>query len=126
MPKPSAIDFGFQHDDLKLWALNLPAEEMLLSEFEHNLEIAYLDQEGTDDWNLSLAQLIEAPEKQPGHFERIKAADLSYPIHIYSFRGSWKILDGTHRLCKAVVEGRRTIWVKIVTDEMISKILKSD
>lgn len=124
MSKPLAINFGFNHEDAKLWALNLPAEEMSLSELETNLDIAYLDQEGTDDWNLTLRQLIAEPEKETGHYKKIKAADLSYPIHIYFFQGSWKILDGTHRFCKAVLEGRRIIEVKKVTDEMIPGVLK--
>jgi hypothetical protein len=40
------------------------------------------------------------------HFERIQKADLSYPI-ILNHDGS--LMDGGHRLCKALLEGRREI-----------------
>ena len=40
------------------------------------------------------------------HFERIQKADLSYPI-ILNDDGS--LMDGGHRLCKAILEGRTKI-----------------
>jgi hypothetical protein len=124
MPKPKEIDFGFTHVDEKTWDLNILPEVMDIKELEQNLDIAYLDKEGTDDWNLTLRELINDPEKQPGHYDKIQKADMKYPIKIYFFGGSWKILDGVHRLCKAVIEGRKTISVCKVPPEMIPKILK--
>jgi len=124
MPKPPEIDFGFIHEDEKTWDLDLPSEEMDLKELESNLDIAYLDKEGTDDWNLTLRELIDKPEKQPGHYEKIQKADIKYPIHIYFFKGSWRIIDGVHRLCKAFMKGRKTIFVCKVPSEMIPRILK--
>ena len=49
MTKPKAIDFGFIHVDKKIWDLNLPAEELDLSLLKDNLNIPYLEREGTDD-----------------------------------------------------------------------------
>lgn len=124
MPRPPEIDFGFIHEDSKIWRLHLPSEEMALEELAPNLDIAYLEKEGTDDWNLTLRELIEFPEKNPSHYQRIKDTDLKYPINIYFFKGSWKILDGVHRLCKAIMEGRTTIAVCKITPAMIPFILK--
>ena len=124
MPKPKEIDFGFIHEDSKIWKLDIPSEEMPLPELESNLDIPYLDKEGTDDWNLTLRELINNPEKEPGHYSKIKNVQMEYPIEIYFFGGSWKILDGVHRLCKAIMDGRKTIAVRKVTHEMISRILK--
>lgn len=124
MPKPKEIDFGFIHVDQKTWGLNIKPEEMDIRELESNLDIAYLDKKGTDDWNLTPRQLINEPEKEPDHYEKVQKADLKYPIKIYYFRGSWKILDGVHRLCKATIENRQTIMVCKVPPEMIPKITK--
>ncbi|MBI2990264.1 MAG: hypothetical protein HYY51_03705 [Candidatus Magasanikbacteria bacterium] len=124
MPRPKEIDFGFVHEDSKIWRLDIPSEEMSITELESNLDIHYLDKEDTDDWDLTLRELIESPEKEPGHYEKIKNLQMKYPIEIYFFGGSWKILDGVHRFCKAVMEGKKTITVRKVTPEMISKILK--
>ncbi len=124
MPRPAAIDFGFVYDDEKIWNLHIAAEEMDIEQLEQNLDIAYLDKEGTDDWNLTLRELLCNPEKQSGHYEKITRADMQYPIHIYFFRDSWKILDGVHRLCKAIMEQKKTISVCKVAPWMIPRIIK--
>lgn len=124
MSKPKEIDFGFMYESPKIWKLDIPTEEIPISELESNLDIAYLEKEGTDDWNLTVRELITNPEKEPAHYEKVKNAQLEYPIEIYFFDGSWKILDGVHRLCKALLEGKKTISVRKVTDDMIPKILK--
>ncbi|MFH1670151.1 MAG: hypothetical protein ABIA92_01035 [Patescibacteria group bacterium] len=124
MTRPDEIDFGFTHDDKKLWDLNIPTEEISIDELEHNLDIAYLEKDGTNDWNLTLQELIDAPEQQPEHYAVIKHVDMQFPIEIYFFKGSWKILDGTHRYCRAVMEGMKTIFVRKIPDNMIPQILK--
>lgn len=40
------------------------------------------------------------------HYKHVEAADLSYPI-ILDYKGT--ILDGRHRIIKALLEGRETI-----------------
>lgn len=52
-------------------------------------------------------------------FTQIQEADLSYPLHILFFKGRPLILDGLHRLTKAVLTGRKIISVKVVTMEQI-------
>ena len=124
MSRPKEIDFGFVHEDSKIWKLDISSEEIPIIELESNLDIPYLDKEGTDDWNLTLRELINAPEKEPGHYKKIKNVQMEYPIEIYFFKGSWKILDGVHRFCKAVMDGRKTITVRKVTAEMVPRILR--
>ncbi len=126
MPRPREIDFGFMYESPKIWRLNIPDEEISISELESNLDIPYLEKEATDDWNLTLRELVTNPEKEPTHYRRVKNVQLEYPIEIYFFEGSWKILDGVHRFCKAILEGKKTIRVRKVTDAMIPKILKDD
>lgn len=125
MPIPKEIDFGFKIDTAKLWLLDLPVEEMSISELLSNLDIAYLDSEGTDDWNLTLRDLILTPEKEPSHFTKITNASLIYPIDIYWYRGDWRILDGVHRFCKAILENKKTIMVRKVPDINILDIVKN-
>lgn len=120
MAKPKPIQFNFEIPAEKLWKLRIPVDEMLISDLEHNLDIAYLEKEGTDDWNLTLRELIQDLNKYLSHLQKIKDADMQYPIEVYFFDGSWKILDGVHRFCKAVIEKQKTIKVRKVTDEMIS------
>jgi len=124
MPKPNKIDFDFVHENSKIWKLDIPTEEIPIESLASNLDIPYLDKFGTDDWNLTPRELINSPEKEPGHYERIKKVDLKYPIEIYFFKGSWKILDGVHRYCRTIMDGNKTIMVRKITKVMIPSILK--
>jgi len=124
MPKPKKIDFDFVFDYSKIWKLNIPTEEISIDDLASNLDIPYLDKNGTDDWNLTLRELINAPEKEPEHYEKIKNVEMKYPIEIYFFKGSWKILDGVHRYCRAIMEGKKTIQVRKITEDMIPSIIK--
>jgi len=122
MEKPKEIEFGFEFDYKKIWELKIPVEEMDIDELKWNLDVPYLDKIGTDDWNLTPRELIANLERESLHFDALKKADLAYPIAIYYHAGKWKILDGIHRFCKAILNGAKTIKVKKVTEKMISYI----
>lgn len=56
--------------------------------------------------------------------KRMKAADTSVPVIVYQLsEGAWVTLDGYHRVIKACyVEKRKTIPVKIVTEQMFQQL----
>ena len=61
---------------------------------------------GCHSWGgIKVAKFLE-------HAQRMREADMSFPI----LMGEGKIVDGTHRLCKAVLEGDE--WVKVQVIEM--------
>ena len=124
MPKPPEIDTGFSVESKKVWALDLRAEEIRLSELSNNLDICYLEREGTDDWNLTLRELIKALDVHPAHAARVRNAEMNYPIVLYHFRGQWIILDGVHRYCQALLEQRDSILAVKVSDEVLQKVEK--
>lgn len=126
MPLPEIINTGFKLEESKLWATNIPVEDIDITELEHNLDIPYLEQEDTDDWNLTPRMLILNFEKEKSHAEKVKKADLKYPIEIYNHKGNWIILDGVHRFIKAVQLGHKTIQVRKVSEEVVRKTRKSD
>lgn len=121
MALPEILNIGFKIDEVKLWDLNIPIEEINISDIDYNLDIPYLEKMGTDDWNLSPRMLIENFDKEKLHASRTRKVDLQYPIEIYKHQGKWIILDGVHRFTKAVLEGHKTIKVRKVTDEIIDK-----
>ena len=121
--KPEAIDLGFKIKESDLYKLDLPVEEISISEIMHNADIAYLEKEGTDDWNLSPRELIKNWDREITHSARVKDVDLSYPIMIYYFKNKWIILDGVHRFTKAILDGNKTILVKKVSNDIIENLL---
>lgn len=122
--KPKIIDLGFKFNDKDLYGVDLPVEEIPISEIIYNADIPYLEQEGTDDWNLSPNSLIKNWDKEIIHANRVKKVDLSYPIMIYYFKNNWIILDGVHRFTKALMENHKTILVKRVPDSIIDSLDK--
>ena len=118
MARPEILNIGFQADEPKLWAVDIPVEEIPISEIEYNLDIPYLEEEGTNDWNLSPRNLIKNFDKEFFHSNKVNKADLQYPIEIYLHKGKWIILDGVHRFTKAVRLGYKTIKVRRVSEEI--------
>jgi len=123
---PEIINIGFKIDESKLWAMDIPVEEISISEIDYNLDIPYLEQEGSDDWNLSPRMLIENFDKEVSHAKQVERADLKYPIEIYKHQDKWIILDGVHRFTKAVRLGYKFIKVRKVSEEIAQKVKKSD
>jgi len=64
MPLPDILNIGFHADEPKLWATDIPVKEIAISEIDYNLDIPYLEQEGTEDWNLTPRMLIENFDKE--------------------------------------------------------------
>jgi hypothetical protein len=55
--------------------------------------------------------------------ERTRQADLRFPIHIIYWNGRWTIIDGLHRLLKAVMEERSQVLVCKVPEAKLGDIL---
>ena len=119
MKKPTEIDLGFRTDFDKLWSLELPVENIEIRSLSNNFDIPYLEREGTDDWNLSINQLLGNFDNEITHAEKVRKADLAYPIDITNFNGQWIILDGVHRLAKAISQGDKRIKVRRVPFEIV-------
>ncbi len=126
MPFPDILNTEFKTDEPKLWAVDIPIEEISISELAPNLDIPYLEQEGTDDWNLTPRMLIDNFDTEPTHASRVNQVDLSYPIDIYNHKGTWIILDGVHRFTKAVRQGEKTIKVRRVSDEIAQQTKRKE
>jgi hypothetical protein len=81
--KPSSIHTGFHFPQEMYYDLDLPVEEVNISDLIHNADIPYLEKEGTDNWNLTPRELIAHFETEYTHAERTTLADLRLSlIHI--------------------------------------------
>ena len=91
-------------DDLWELAANIPVEYVPIKHLTEQLNGTCWTEGEKDD---------VTPQWVLGHTRRILNADLKYPILVDEKN---IILDGIHRLCKAVIEGREDIAVqRIVT-----------
>jgi hypothetical protein len=126
MPLPIILDIGFKTDEPKLRKINLPIEEISISEIENNMDIHYREKEGTDDWNLTPRMCIENFGKEVWHAKKVLEADLEYPIELYFHKGEWIILDGVHRFTKAIYLGHTTIKVRKIPENIAQKTKRTE
>lgn len=114
------VGFDFDWNEEKVWALDVPTEEMDISELIWHFDIPFLWEAGVYD--LTPREVLE---NSPGHkkeHERTLRADLVYPIDIMENKGRWLILDGLHRLMKAWILGEKRVKVRKISRDFIPKI----
>jgi hypothetical protein len=117
------VGFDFHWEEKKVWDLDLPVEEMDLSELEWHFDIPFWWTEG-GFYDFKPIWAIDEPAKYPERYKRIIKTDLSYPLDIMFWKGRWLLLDGLHRLAKAKLEGKKKVMVRKVPKEAIPKITK--
>ena len=72
-------------------------------------------------WNdMALLDVLRELNKNQTHYNRIMDADLSYPIFV---RGDNDLIDGAHRLCKAILTGKKTIDAYVFNKTLMKKFV---
>ena len=106
-----SVDMMFAYvNNFKCEVVSLPIEIVL-----HNLEISGWYEK--DIGEIAPRQVIDNPKKYKNQFEKVKNADLKYPIMLWDL----DIVDGAHRLSKAVIEGKKTIKAYQFSSNLMKK-----
>jgi len=116
------VGFDFDWSEPKVWALEVPTEEIGVDELAWHFDIPFWDENGS--YNLAPRAVIDNPEAHKKEYERTMRADISHPIDIMENKGRWLILDGLHRLVKLFISGEKSVKVRKIPRESISKILE--
>ena len=64
---------------------------------------------------------VKTLKKYPEHMERIKLADLSYPIILFKTKNKLRLCDGLHRIIKSYLNNLKTIKVIIATEKQLQQ-----
>ncbi len=114
----------FHWDNKKLWSLDIPIEDIDVSELEWHLDTPFWSSEG-GHYNLLPRLVLEDIELYPEHKDRVLNADIRYPIDIMENpKGELVILDGMHRLLRLMNEGHKKVKVRKISRDHIDKIKK--
>ena len=116
------VGFDFWWDEKKVWKLDILATSMNIEELTWHLDYPFWD-ENNGRYNLKPIDVIKFPEQHQIEYQRILESDLSHPIDIMENKHRWLILDGLHRLTKAVINSQKSISVRIIPRERIPEIL---
>jgi len=123
-PLPAHIQqyaFDFRWSNQLVWNLTVESELMDVDDLVWHFNIPWLHTEG-ERFNLTPKDIMEYPELYQKQYERTMNSDLSFPIDIMYNKDRWLILDGLHRLMKAVNNGNRNVTVRKIPRALISKI----
>jgi len=115
------VGFDFNWSEEKVWALDVPVEEMDIKELTWHFDIPFLWEDGV--YNLKPQEVIDSPEAHEKEYERTMKADLIHPIDIMENKGRWLILDGLHRLMKSYILNMEGVRVRKISREDIPRIL---
>lgn len=115
------VGFDFNWSEEKVWALDVPVEEMDIKELTWHFDVPFLWEDGV--YNLKPQEVIDSPKTHEKEYERTMKADLIHPIDIMENKGRWLILDGLHRLMKASILKIDKVQVRKISREDIPIIL---
>ena len=116
------VGFDFHWSEEKVWALEVPTEEINIGELTWHFDVPFLWENGV--YNLTPKEVIDNPNVHTGEYERTMKSDLIHPIDIMENKGRWLILDGLHRLVKAQILNYRSVKVRKIRRSEIKSIEK--
>ena len=125
---PELIDwyFPFNWDVEELWQLEGELETKEVVNLEWHLDQPFWSSESGKGmlFDLNPREVLINPHKYPFQRRRIYEADIAYPIYMTTYLDREIIIDGIHRLAKAVETKLKTISVKFINENSIQKIAK--
>lgn len=93
----------------QLWALTLATSRVPLENLTHLLDVPMWRGEDGRPFTTRPSDVLAVPKRYPCQFGRVIEADLTFPVHITRWMGNWIVLDGVHRVAKAVLLGWQEI-----------------
>jgi hypothetical protein len=116
------LDFGNWSDE-KLWALDLPTTEIKIDKLSWLLDVPFLPNDAGEKFTCTPREVLNRAIGTTQEQKRVLNSDLQYPIDIIENKGQFLILDGLHRLIKAISLGQTVVKVRVVPREQLPQIL---
>ena len=121
-----SFNLPFWRDNKKLWALEVPVEDMKVDELLWILDVPFWED---DQGNIVLTpnEVLQSLDQYPEHRDLLEKCDTSYPLDIMKNpKGEWGILDGLHRFAKLIQEGKTVVRVRKIPPELIHLTARED
>lgn len=83
-PHLRGLFFDWLWDKTKVWALPTPAAQLPFSELRWHVALSvWTTKKGEPRFDLAPATVLTNPERHARDWERIQAADISYPLELF-------------------------------------------
>jgi hypothetical protein len=100
-PRIRACGLPFEIDPVQVWVLPATVRSFDVAQLTWMLDLPFWPKDGRL-FQVSPQEVLANASASPLHHARIMAADLTFPVDVVSYRGRWLLLDGLHRLSRAV------------------------
>jgi hypothetical protein len=120
---PYVIEFEWDRE--RLWALDLRVESLPVACVEWQLDLPWW-RLGDRPFSLAPRTVLRDPDRYAAHSRRALEACLGFPLDVTWRGGRWTILDGVHRLVKAVALGLRDVRVRKVPASALAALAVSE
>jgi hypothetical protein len=117
--RPYVLELDWDRE--RLWRLELPVGEMSVAALAWQLVLPWW-RDGDRYFSVRPLDVLTIPNPHREHFERAMDTDLAHPLDVTLRNGSWVVLDGVHRLLKAVALGQPTVRVRKLPAEAVTLI----
>lgn len=107
-----------------LWRLRLPVQRVPIADLDWLLDLPVWQAYGRH-FAVSPRQVLDDPERFAHQHTRSMACDLTFPLHLCQWKAATVILDGFHRLLKAVILGRGTLPAMVLSTEDFAAVCVS-
>ena len=119
----SAVGLNFGNwEEEKIWALDLPVEEMDIEKLLWHLDIPYWENDASQRWTVTPRDVIDCKKGTTSEQSKTQKADVSFPIDVFENKGKFFVLDGLHRLTKLFSQGKEKINVRIIPKNRFHEI----
>lgn len=118
------VGFDFSWDERKVWELDVPAEEMPISDLTWHFDIPFIWSKPDGFYDVKPSEVIDHPDLHPEEYERTMRSDVTFPIDIMCWKERWLILDGLHRLMKQSIQVEKSVRVRKIPESAIPIIRK--
>lgn len=108
---PFLLEFDWDRE--ALWALDLPVETLPVACLEWHLDLPWWPADGRP-FALTPRDVLRDPDRHALDSRRALDSCLGFPLDVTWRGGRWTIVDGVHRLVKAVALGLRDLRVRKV------------
>lgn len=108
----------------RLWSLQLPVRSLSVERFVWLLDLPLWQRDGVR-FQVAPRQVLDEPDEHPDHLRRVMDSDLGYPIHVVQHDSHLVILDGFHRLVKAMIEKRCQIEAMVLSSADLEFVSRS-
>lgn len=113
--------YSIDWDVETLWALDLPVEIVDLDRLIWHLDVPIWADRGRP-YSVTPRQVMDAPAQFHVEAARIAAADLAYPLEVFENKGRLMILDGVHRMARAVQLGHESLNVRFAPASAVTRL----